>query len=324
MILQYEIDLLKCKYDSILRSCQYDEEQLDNFANYVLPSLARRNANMKQKKLHPSALDANYDKYSCGFQSCGGQLFSSKQKYVQHLNAKHRTQLPDGCRFLAPNDKTLYIDELRCEACGKVYSRVDKLESHLKSSLFCSIQVSRSRDAERRNAKTQELAEVQLETVNKHANEQSVEAESGRDEQSVEAESGRDEQSVEAENERDEQSVETENERDEQSVEAESGRDEQSVEAESGRDEQSVEAAIERDEQSVEAAIEQHNKLYEQLGDYEKQEKSGGEKLDLDEFLLVDILNKYEKPRNGMNKSKRKHITPSCSREQIAKKQTTD
>ena len=146
MILQYEIDHLKCQYDSILRSFEFSDEQIDNFVDYVIPSLARRNANMKQKKLHPSALDANYDKFSCGFQSCGGQFFSSKQKYVQHLYAKHRKQLPDGCRFLAPNDKSLYVDDLKCPGCNKVYSRIDKLQGHLKGSWFCKNEFNKLRE----------------------------------------------------------------------------------------------------------------------------------------------------------------------------------
>jgi hypothetical protein len=104
--LESEIDLLKCKYVSILRSSEYTDEQLSNFLDYVIPSLALHNANMSLNEHWPrlASLNANYDKFFCAFESCG-DMFSSKKRYVQHLNAEHRTQLPDGCRFLAINDE---------------------------------------------------------------------------------------------------------------------------------------------------------------------------------------------------------------------------
>jgi hypothetical protein len=318
MILQYEIDHLKCQYDSILRSFEFSDEQIDNFVDYVIPSLARRNANMKQKKLHPSALDANYDKFSCGFQSCGGQFFSSKQKYVQHLYAKHRKQLPDGCRFLAPNDKSLYVDDLKCPGCNKVYSRIDKLQGHLKGSWFCKNEFNKLREAEQREAVEEEGA----------SNQHSVEEEGASNQHSDEEEGASNQQSVEEEGASNQHSDEEEGASNQQSVEEEEASNQQSVEEEVASNQHSDEEEGASNQQSVEAEIEQ-SQLREllnekQVVDYKLLEQSGEESLDFEESLLIEILSNYEQPNKETNKSKRKHITPSCSREQIAKKQTTD
>jgi flagellar biosynthesis GTPase FlhF len=295
MILQNEINLLKRKHNSILRSWEYTDEQVSNFTDFVLPSLARRNANMKQKRLHPSALDANYDKYSCGFQSCRGQLFSTKQKYVQHLNAKHRTQLPDGCRFLAPNDKSLYIDDLKCEGCTKVYSRIDKLEAHLKSSLFCTIQVAKSREAEQRR---------------KAIPQQSPEEPSSDEDETEHEEQSSDEDETEH---KEQSSDEDETEHEEQSS------DEDETEHKEQSSDEDVSVRHQQKEELQEKLNEKH------VGEYQQhEEQSEAENLDFEENILIAILNKYENHSKEMIQSKRKHITPSCSREQIAKKQTID
>jgi hypothetical protein len=309
MIIQYEIDVLKCKYDHVLRSMEYTDEQVDNFIDYVLPSLARRNANMKQKKIQPSALDVNYDKYSCGFPVCGGQLFSTKQKYVQHLNAKHRAQLPDGCRFLAPNDKTLNIVNLQCKGCSKVYSRIDKFESHLRSNGFCALQVARACAAEERHNATQKVQE-QLEQE-ENENDEESEAED-QDEQTGE----QGDEKLEATDKDNEKSDKPKAETELQELIEREAEQQALFEAEIENDE------ISQQEETPEEAI---DKILEKTEQQEQQDEFDDlEDLDYDELVLLNMMTSFKQPTREVGKSKRTQITPSSSLEQIAKKSTRD
>ena len=128
-------------------------------------------------------------------------------------------------------------------------------------------------------------------------------------------------QLAKAENEHHEQMVELHEKLNEKHVGEYQQHEEQS-EAEKAGDLQLAKAENEQHEQKEEF----HEKLNEKhVGEYQQhEEQSEAENLDFEENILIAILNKYENHSKEMIQSKRKHITPSCSREQIAKKQTID
>jgi hypothetical protein len=102
--LEPEIEMLKFHYHLIINSSEYSDEQISNFVDYVIPSIALHNANKSLNDHWPklASLNANYDKYLCAFPTCG-HIIPNKQQFVRHLKSTHKTQLPDGCRFLLPN-----------------------------------------------------------------------------------------------------------------------------------------------------------------------------------------------------------------------------
>ena len=128
-------------------------------------------------------------------------------------------------------------------------------------------------------------------------------------------------QLAKAENEHHEQMVELHEKLNEKHVGEYEQHEEQS-EAEKAGDLQLAKAENEQHEQKEELQ-EKLNKKH--VGEYQQhEEQSEAENLDFEENILIAILNKYENHSKEMIQSKRKHITPSCSREQIAKKQTID
>ena len=99
--LEPEIEMLKFHYHLIINSSEYSDEQISNFVDYVIPSIALHNANKSLNDHWPklASLNANYDKYLCAFPTCG-HIIPYKEQYVRHLKTTHETQLPDGCCFL--------------------------------------------------------------------------------------------------------------------------------------------------------------------------------------------------------------------------------
>jgi hypothetical protein len=169
-------------------------------------------------------------------------------------------------------------------------------------------------------AKAENEHHEQMVELHEKLNEKHVGEYEQHEEQS-EAEKAGDLQLAKAENDQHEQKEELHEKLNEKHVGEYQQHEEQS-EAEKAGDLQLAKAENEQHEQKEEF----HEKLNEKhVGEYQQhEEQSEAENLDFEENILIAILNKYENHSKEMIQSKRKHITPSCSREQIAKKQTID
>ena len=131
-LLELEANYYVLQYQDVLNG-NYNEELKQNLKRFVIPSLAHYSYHAKLNRGNKLPKE----KHKCLFNGCSLTTFASKQKYFIHLVAKHSSQLPDGGRFLAPNDKSVTKGNILCSTCGHVYSRVDKYDEHLQKNEIC-------------------------------------------------------------------------------------------------------------------------------------------------------------------------------------------
>ncbi|RNA12045.1 hypothetical protein BpHYR1_036274, partial [Brachionus plicatilis] len=129
--LNLEIQRLSNIYSpQIAKMTDVNHQQKINFFNLVVPALA-------DPKIIKDLSDM--PRFVCNFEECKEETksFASKQKFVQHLKIMHDQELPGGCMFLYPNDKSTVPGGFWCSVCGHHYCRRDHLQNHIRTSTHC-------------------------------------------------------------------------------------------------------------------------------------------------------------------------------------------
>lgn len=122
-----DIDLFENKFRTILETMEEKTElQEDNVFSYVVPSLVCLTFDSVGNKW----------KNACYFPQCHQikRSYATRQKLIQHLQIHHTQEIPDGGRFLSPNDSSVVLDGFLCQNCGKLFNRKDHFTQHRNSA----------------------------------------------------------------------------------------------------------------------------------------------------------------------------------------------
>ncbi len=114
---------LREKYNrDLLLSIESDETKIQNFYDFVLPSLAIQ---IVIKRISP------FPRFVCRFNECDydGVSCVNKQAYIRHLMTKHEHELPAGGSFLSKS-KNFQEGGFTCTYCNASFKRQDHFKIH--------------------------------------------------------------------------------------------------------------------------------------------------------------------------------------------------